>query len=144
VRFLPALEARGGRHRLASWRPRGRGGDSKRRRGEFARTGRVSDPAGRVASWNPGAELIKGYRAEEIWADVVITPIVDPAGELEGFVKVTRDLTERKWDEDKLRRSEQSRNSGTAIGEHDSQPVAGTGELDADGRRWRVLGRILE
>jgi PAS domain S-box-containing protein len=24
------------------------------------------DPAGRVASWNPGAEHIKGYRADEI------------------------------------------------------------------------------
>jgi PAS domain S-box-containing protein len=111
------------------------------------------DPAGRVASWNSGAELIKGYRPEEIvgknisifytpedrargksralletakaegraedegwrvrkdgsrfWADVVITPITDSSGEARGFVKVTRDLTIRKRDEDRLRRSEQ-------------------------------------
>jgi PAS domain S-box-containing protein len=112
------------------------------------------DPAGRVATWNVGARIIKGYQPEEIigkdisvfytpedrarrkpqillaralaegrvedegwrvrkdgarfWADVVITPIVDPTGQLEGFVKVTRDLTARKSDEDRLRRSEQS------------------------------------
>jgi hypothetical protein len=34
--------------------------------------------------------------------------------------------------------------SGTAIGEHNPEPVAGTGKLDADGCRWRVLGGILE
>jgi PAS domain S-box-containing protein len=114
----------------------------------------ILDGSGRVATWNLGASLIKGYRADEIigkdisifytaedralqrpqtllaraladgrvedegwrvrkdgsrfWADVVITPIVDPAGELEGYVKVTRDLSARKRDEDKLRQSEQS------------------------------------
>ena len=114
----------------------------------------VLDPSGRVATWNAGAAVIKGYQPEEIigkdvsifytpedrasrqpqillaraladgrvedegwrvrkdgsrfWADVVITPIVNPASELEGFVKVTRDLTARKRDEDKLQRSEQS------------------------------------
>jgi PAS domain S-box-containing protein len=100
------------------------------------------NPKGRVASWNEGAEQIKGYRAEEIigqhfskfylteaiqsglpqqalagavengrfedtgwrlrkdgsqfWANVIITPIRNPQGELLGFVKVTRDLTERR------------------------------------------------
>jgi PAS domain S-box-containing protein len=99
------------------------------------------DPAGRVQSWNLGAELIKGYKADEIigepmlrfytpedlaagkparllaeardqgrvedegwrvrkdgsrfWADVVITAMFE-AGELVGYVKVTRDLTERR------------------------------------------------
>ncbi len=100
------------------------------------------DPTGVVASWNAGAERIKGYRAEEIigqhfsrfypeedvrsgkcpmelevaarvgrfedegwrvrkdgtrfWANVIITAVHDEGGELVGFAKVTRDLTERK------------------------------------------------
>ena len=105
------------------------------------------DPAGRVATWNRGAERIKGYRAEEIigrhfsqfypredldwgkpawelrvaaqegrfedegwrvrkdgtrfWANVIITALRDPeSGELVGFGKVTRDLTERKRSEE--------------------------------------------
>ena len=100
------------------------------------------DPTGRVATWNTGAERIKGYRADEIigrhfstfyppqevatgicereleiaardgrfedegwrvrkdgsrfWANVVISAMRDRRGELIGFSKVTRDLTERK------------------------------------------------
>lgn len=100
------------------------------------------DPAGRVVSWNAGAQQIKGYTAEEIigqhfsrfypetsrqaglpdkalaataligrfedegwrvrkdgsqfWANVVITAIRKPDGQLSGFAKVTRDLTERR------------------------------------------------
>jgi PAS domain S-box-containing protein len=108
------------------------------------------DPSGHVASWNPGAERIKGYRAEEIvgqpfarfftsedqaegtpgreleiaasagrfeaegwrvrkdggrfWANVVITPIRDDAKKLVGFVKITRDLTERRKTEEEQRK----------------------------------------
>jgi PAS domain S-box-containing protein len=100
------------------------------------------DPDGRVATWNQGAERIKGYKASEIigqhfsrfypqeaqeskwpereleiaakegrfadeglrvrkdgstfWANVVITALRDKKGELQGFSKVTRDLTERR------------------------------------------------
>jgi PAS domain S-box-containing protein len=108
------------------------------------------DPSGHVASWNPGAERIKGYRSDEImgqpfsrfftpedvaqekprreleiavrdgrfeeegwrvrkdgsrfWANVVMTPIRDESDRLVGFVKVTRDLTERrKTEEERLR-----------------------------------------
>lgn len=100
------------------------------------------DRDGRVATWNAGAERIKGYSAGEIigrhfscfyppesiesgvpqrelevaaregrfeeegirlrkdgscfWANVVITPLRDPEGNLSGFSKVVRDITERK------------------------------------------------
>jgi len=100
------------------------------------------DPDGRVATWNGGAERIKGYRAKEIighhfslfytaedrasnkpareleiaartgkyeeegwrvrkdgalfWAGVLIAAVRNKAGELVGYAKVTRDLTERR------------------------------------------------
>jgi PAS domain S-box-containing protein len=103
------------------------------------------DPDGRIATWNQGAERIKGYRAKEIigqhfskfypeedvksgkppreleiakrtgkyeeegwrvrkdgsrfWANVLITAIRNRTGELIGFAKVTRDLTERRASE---------------------------------------------
>ena len=53
----------------------------------------------------------EGWRVRKdgtrFWANVVIDPIRDPDGELVGFAKITRDLTERKAAEEKLRRSEE-------------------------------------
>ena len=111
------------------------------------------DTKGRIATWNAGAERIKGYRAEEIigrhfsvfypedvaargypaeelrraaelgrwedegwrvrkdgsrfWANVVITALHDEHGAVLGFAKVTRDLTERRRNEEQLRQSEE-------------------------------------
>jgi PAS domain S-box-containing protein len=111
------------------------------------------DAGGFVASWNPGAERFKGYRAHEIlgqhfsrfyteedraaglperalrlaaeegrferegwrvrkdgsrfWAHVVIDPIRDAEGEVIGYAKVTRDLTERRAAEDALRQTQE-------------------------------------
>jgi PAS domain S-box-containing protein len=107
----------------------------------------VLDPEGHVLSWNPGAQRIKGYSADEIigkhfsifypqedldtrkpwwelevavevgrfedegwrlrkdgsrfWANVIITTLRDQTGEVVGFAKVTRDLTERKKAEER-------------------------------------------
>jgi PAS domain S-box-containing protein len=104
------------------------------------------DPTGKVASWNVGAERIKGYQSHEIigkhfstfypevdvrggkceleldvaskvgrfedegwrvrkdgtqfWANVVIGALRNSDGELLGFSKVTRDLTERRANEE--------------------------------------------
>jgi PAS domain S-box-containing protein len=111
------------------------------------------DPEGHILTWNTGAQLIKGYRADEIigshfsrfypaeaierrwpqqeleaaaaqgrfedegwrvrkdgslfWANVVITAMRRECGELQGFSKVTRDLTERRREENVLRESEE-------------------------------------
>jgi PAS domain S-box-containing protein len=112
------------------------------------------DPQGFVASWNSGAERIKGYAADEIigqhfsqfytpedraaglpqrvldtafqegkfeaegwrlrkdgtrfWTSVVIDPIIDASGELIGFAKVTRDLTERRQAEEEIERAREA------------------------------------
>jgi PAS domain S-box-containing protein len=100
------------------------------------------DPSGMVATWNSGAQRIKGYTADEIigrhfscfftdedrrigfpqqaletarrrgrfesegwrirkdggrfWASAVIDAVYDDNGELTGFAKITRDITERR------------------------------------------------
>lgn len=106
------------------------------------------DDKGFIASWNAGAERVKGYRADEIigqhfsqlypvevaaegipdmelvqaaavgcfedegwrirkdnsrfWAKVIITAIRNEKGELQGFTKVTHDITQRKQAEEGL------------------------------------------
>jgi PAS domain S-box-containing protein len=53
----------------------------------------------------------EGWRVRKdgtrFWTSVVIDPIRSPSGELLGFAKITRDLTERKRAEEVLRRSEE-------------------------------------
>ena len=111
------------------------------------------DSAGHVVSWNPGAERITGYRADEIigrhvaclylphdreegvpqreldiarvegryesdnwrirkdgghyWAQVLTDPVRDEQGRLIGFAKIVRDLTERKSADEALHRSQE-------------------------------------
>ena len=108
------------------------------------------DQKGYVVSWNRGAEILKGWTADEIlgqhvstfyteedvrsgladrelrvareagrfetegwrkrkdgsrfWANVVITAMRGPTGEFLGFVKVSRDLSERRAQEELIRR----------------------------------------
>jgi PAS domain S-box-containing protein len=53
----------------------------------------------------------EGWRVRKdgslFWANVVITAMRDASGELVGFAKVTRDLTQRRGHEEELRRSEE-------------------------------------
>ena len=109
------------------------------------------DPEGRITNWNLGGERIKGYSAKDVvgqhfsiffskddrekgeperelatasrdgrfegegwrvrrdgtifWAGVVVDRILDQDGNLLGFAKVTRDLTEKKKAEEELERA---------------------------------------
>jgi PAS domain S-box-containing protein len=109
------------------------------------------EPDGRIATWNRGAQRIKGYTEEEalgrhfsmfygqedrernhpdhelviaardgryeeegwrirkdgnrFWAGVTITAVRDESGRLVGYGKVTRDLTERRQNEEALRKA---------------------------------------
>jgi PAS domain S-box-containing protein len=53
----------------------------------------------------------EGWRVRKdgsrFWANVIITPIYDANGKLDGYSKVTRDITERKQSQEALRESEQ-------------------------------------
>jgi PAS domain S-box-containing protein len=61
-----------------------------------AREGRFEDEGWRVRK-----------DGTQFWADVVITAVPNEKGELIGFAKVTRDLTERKRAEESVRQSEE-------------------------------------
>jgi PAS domain S-box-containing protein len=111
------------------------------------------DPHGQIATWNAGAERMKGYPATEavgehfsrfftegdraadlpgralriaaregrfeaegwrvrkdgsrFWANTILDPIRSDLGELIGFAKITRDITEKKAAEKAIRESEQ-------------------------------------
>jgi PAS domain S-box-containing protein len=83
----------------------------------FSRFYTPEDQAGGLPARALGIALSDGkYEAEgwrvrkdgtRFWAHVVIDPIYNEEGQLLGFAKVTRDVTERKRSEDALRESEQ-------------------------------------
>ncbi|MBS0220593.1 MAG: PAS domain S-box protein [Proteobacteria bacterium] len=54
----------------------------------------------------------EGWRVRKdgsrFWAHVVIDPIIDPEGNLVGFAKITRDLTERREAQDKLEKAKEA------------------------------------
>ena len=78
-------------------------------------------PSGDVAAGKPQRGLdtaaregrfeTEGWRIRKdgtrFWGHVIIDPIRSPAGDILGFAKITRDLTERKMAEEALRESEQ-------------------------------------
>src|SRR5688500_6314654 len=77
--------------------------DEERAAGTPARALRTAAAEGRFEQ--------EGWRVRKdgahFWAHVVIDPVRSPSGELVGFAKITRDLTERKKAEESLRRSEE-------------------------------------
>lgn len=93
---------------------------------EARRSGRFAEEAWRVRA--------DGSR---FWASVVMTALKDPAGQLLGFSKITRDLTERKLAEDtaaELREQQLAR----AVAE------AGEARAKQDRERYRLLSRQLD
>jgi PAS domain-containing protein len=56
---------------------------------------------------SPSARLARAQGRGKFWAHVVIHGIRSPEGDLVGFAKITRDLTERRAAETKLRESDQ-------------------------------------
>ncbi|MFC6728121.1 PAS domain S-box protein, partial [Natronoarchaeum mannanilyticum] len=148
------------------------------------------DPDGRVATWNEGAERIKGYAEDEIvgqhfstfytdedreagvpasnldaameeswvedegwrvradgshfWANVTITAVRDDDGTLQGFAKVTHDMTDRRERERELRRERDLnekllQTAPVAIAVYDSD-----GELLLSNRRTRDVFGLPE
>jgi PAS domain S-box-containing protein len=65
----------------------------------------------------------EGWRVRKdgsrFWANVVITPIFDLVGHMQGFAKVTRDLTERKRAEDALREADRRKSEFLAVLSHE-------------------------
>jgi PAS domain S-box-containing protein len=74
---------------------------------------RASDLPGRAleTALREGKFESEGWRVRKdgtrFWAYVVIDPIRRPSGQVVGFAKIIRDLTERKAAEETLRRSEE-------------------------------------
>lgn len=150
------------------------------------------DPTGHVASWNPGAERIKGYRANEIlgkhfscfypeeaiqrkfpekeletarkegrfedegwrvrkggarfWANVILAALRDKKGDLIGFAKLTRDLTERKQAEERIQQqSKEIMELSTPVMQVWEGVVAAPliGSLDSN-RTQQFMERLLE
>ncbi|HBR44480.1 MAG TPA: hybrid sensor histidine kinase/response regulator, partial [Afipia sp.] len=78
-------------------------GEEDRKAGLPARALEISAREGKFE--NEGWRIRKD--GSRFWAHVVIDPIRSPDGRLVGFAKITRDLTERKAAQDRLRQKEE-------------------------------------
>jgi signal transduction histidine kinase len=100
----------------------------------------MTDADGRVSTWNEGAERLFGYgemetartegRAEDerwhvrkdgsrFWASGFVRPVRDEGGELLGFSKVARDLTEFKRAEEAVEEAREAERERIARDLHD-------------------------
>jgi PAS domain S-box-containing protein len=89
--------------------------------GEPARALKMAQQQGRFE--NEGWRVRKD--GSRFWANLIVTTMYGPNGELRGFSKVTRDITERKQNEEKVRALNESER------QHASQLEAVNKELEA-------------
>lgn len=73
-----------------------------------------------AAAAEHGKYEMEGWRVRKdgttFWANVVITALRDPAGALLGFAKITRDLTERRAAEERMRQAQKMEAIGQLTG----------------------------
>src|SRR5215510_10442653 len=73
----------------------------------------TTDPRGVITTWNEGCKNVLGYDrglmrkgGERFWSSGITTGVRNEVGNLMGFTKVLRDLTERKQIEERLHQSQ--------------------------------------
>jgi len=99
------------------------------------------------AARRQGSFEAEGWRLRKdgsrFWASVVIEPVHDDAGELIGFAKITRDLTEKRSIEDQLRQAQKMESIGQLTGgiAHDFNNLLAVvvGNLETLKRRFEAM-----
>ena len=101
--------------------------------------GSADRAAGALGQWLESAEKAGSWSGENLnvrkcgtpfWASIVITPLRDAAGELRGFSKIARDISERREAEATLRATHD---------ELETRVQIRTTELETERKRWQEI-----